>query len=375
MLVRKTNLHFYRQRRPALILSLVLCLTVVSAIAQSGQVNWNNALRQKPEWYGSDDAVRIADNLLIYQRAIGGWPKNIDMAKPLSPAERAGVTDQKEQNDSLIDNGATYTQMIYLARVYQRTQQERFKQAFLLGLDYLLKMQYENGGWPQYYPRLTGYYKHITFNDDAMIGVLTLLREITRKEAAYNFVDESRRRKAERAVQKGIACILKCQVKVNGKLTAWCAQHDEVTFAPAPARTYEKISLSGSESVGIVRFLMGIEKPSSAIATAIEAAVAWFSQVQLTGIKLIEQRDPALPNGHDRIVVQDATAPVIWARFYEIGTNRPIFCGRDGIIKFSLAEIEYERRNGYRWYVNSPAELLSRDYPAWQQRQGGKALR
>ena len=355
-----------------LLAALMLCCLAGHLVAQTTPIAWSQALRQKPEWYSSDEAVRVADNVLIYQRSIGGWPKNIDMAKPFTPAEKAGVLDAKEQNDALIDNGATYTQMTYLARVYQAKPQERCKSAFLLGLDYLLKMQYENGGWPQYYPRLTGYYKHITFNDDAMIGVLTILRDIARKEAVYAFVGDARRRKAERGVQKGIECILKCQIKVNGKLTAWCAQHDEVTFAPAPARTYEKISLSGSESVGIVRFLMEIEKPSPAIVTSIEAAVAWLSQVKITGIKVVEQRDAALPNGRDRIVVQDANAAPLWARFYDLNTNRPIFCGRDGIIKYSLAEIEYERRNGYRWYVNQPAELLSRDYPAWQKRLSGK---
>lgn len=362
---QQTNLHL-------LLALLTLSFVGGNVVAQTTQITWNNALRQKPEWYSGEEAVRIADNLLIYQRAIGGWPKNIDMAKPLSPAGKAEVIDQKEQNDSLIDNGATYTQMMYLARVYQATKQERCKDAFLLGLDYLLKMQYENGGWPQYYPRLTGYYKHITFNDDAMVNVMALLRDIAGKEATYSFVDETRRRKAERAVQKGIECILKCQIKVNHKLTAWCAQHDEVTFAPAPARTYEKISLSGYETVGLVRFLMEIENPSPAIVASIEAAVAWLAAVKLTGIKVVEQRDALLQNGRDRIVVQDANAAPSWARFYEIGTNRPIFCGRDGVIKYSLAEIEYERRNGYRWYVNNPADLLSRDYPAWQKRQSTK---
>jgi hypothetical protein len=30
-----------------------------------------------------------------------------------------------------------------------------------------------------------------------------------------------------------------------------------------------------------------------------------------------------------------------------------------------MAEIEYERRNGYRWYVDRPAKLLDIDYPEW----------
>jgi PelA/Pel-15E family pectate lyase len=351
------------------LLMLVGCWLIVGgAAAQPATIGWRDCLDQKPDWYGGTEAVRIADNLLLFQREIGGWQKNVDMARRLTEAEKADAVDQKEQNDSTIDNDATTAQMIYLARVFNATTQERYKTAFLKGVDYLLTMQYPNGGWPQYYPRLTGYYKHITFNDDAMVNVMTLLGEVAQKRAAYGFVDESRRAKAASAVEKGLGCILKCQIKVDGKLTVWCAQHDEVTFAPAPARTYEKVSLSGSESVGIVRFLMGIDRPSPQVVEAIESAVAWFNQTKLTGIKLVKKPDASLPKGYDTVVVEDAKAEPLWARFYEIGTNRPIFCGRDSRIKFSLAEIEYERRNGYNYYTNAAARLLAHEYPAWQKR-------
>jgi PelA/Pel-15E family pectate lyase len=347
-----------------LLLSLILILS-----SPIPAVQWKDCLRQKPEWYGGPEALRIADNLLFYQREIGGWPKNMEMAKPLSEAERAELIDQKEQNDSTIDNGATYTQLIYLARIQRASGQERFRAAFIKGLDYLLAAQYANGGWPQYFPRLTGYYKHITFNDDAMIGVLTLLREIARKDDVYRMVDEPRRRRVEQAVAMGIDCILKTQIKVKGRLTAWCAQHDEITLAPAPARTYEKISLSGLESAGVVRFLMGIETPSPQVIRSIEAAVAWFSQARLSGVRVVEQPDSSPgAKGYDRVVIQDQSAGPLWARFYEIGSNRPIFCGRDGVIKYSLAEIEAERRNGYRWYVDSPAVILNREYSEWKKR-------
>ena len=58
----------------------------------------------------------------------------------------------------------------------------------------------------------------------------------------------------------------------------------------------------------------------------------------------------------------------MWARFYEIGTNRPIFGGRDAVIRYDLSEVEPERRGGYRWYVFEPAQLLARDYPRWAAR-------
>ncbi|HKX32918.1 MAG TPA: pectate lyase [Blastocatellia bacterium] len=346
------------------------------AIAMTSQrrpapsVKWLDCLDQNQSWYGSAEAVRIADNVLLYQRESGGWPKNIEMAAVLSETEVAALLDQKKKTDSTIDNTATYTQLAYLALVFQGARQPRFRDAFMKGLDYLLKAQYENGGWPQYYPKLTHYYTHITFNDDAMVGVMNLLREIAQKKPTYTFVDEARRARCERAIDKGIECILKCQVVVDGKRTVWCAQHDEVTFKPAPARAYEKISLSGFESVGIVRFLMGINQPSPQVTTAIESAVAWFEQTRLNGIKLVKEPNASMPKGYDLLVVQEPKADPLWARFYEIGTNRPIFCGRNGLIKYSLAEIEVERRTGYNWYVSTPARLLSQDYPAWIKKWG-----
>ena len=343
-----------------------------AASSVASTIRWEECLNQKPEWYASDEAARIADNLLLYQRVTGGWFKNIDMASVLTQAQKAALLGEKQKTDSTIDNRATFTQINYLAKVYRARPQERHKEAFVKGLDYLLKAQYGNGGWPQYYPNLTGYYKHITFNDNAMIGVMKVLRDIAAKKPDYLFVDAERRRKAEKAVAKGIECILKTQVVVQDRRTVWCAQHDEVTLAPAAARTYELVSLSGSESVGIVRFLMELEQPNARLIEAIEAAVRWFETARLSGIKWIEKADASKIKGYDRVVVKDANAKPLWARFYEIGTNRPIFAGRDGILKYDVAQIEDERRNNYQWYVNTPATLLDEDYPAWQKRRTGR---
>ncbi len=349
-------------------LSIVL-LALLSCTATQN-IQWRDALKQKPEWYATDEALKIADRLLLYQRDTGGWPKNIDMALAVSKAQERKLLEQKTETDSTIDNSATYTQLIFLARVFTARNEERHRAAFFKGLDYLLKAQYANGGWPQYYPDLSGYFKHITYNDDAMIGVMRLLRDVAAKEPDFKFVDEERRSKADRAVQKGIECILKTQVVVDGKRTVWCAQHDEVTLAPAPARTYETISLSGGESVGIVRFLMSINKPAPEVIAAIQGAAAWFEAVKLNGIKWVEQREASKPHGFDRVVVKDPSAGPLWARFYEISTNRPIFLGRDGVVKYDVAQIEEERRTGYAWYVDSPRELLSKEYLEWLSKNG-----
>jgi PelA/Pel-15E family pectate lyase len=240
-------------------------------------------------------------------------------------------------------------------------------------LDYLFKAQYDNGGWPQYYPldparaENVQYYAHITFNDNAMINVMTLLRAVA-ADPAYDWVDKDRRDKAAKAVQKGIDVILKTEIVVSGKKTAWCAQYDEKTLKPAQARAYELESISGQESVPIVRFLMTIDKPSPEIVDAIQSAVKWFESAKITGIEVVDKRDPSLPGGLDRVVVQNPNAPPIWARFYDIPTNKPFFVGRDSVKKETLAEIEQERRIGYSYYTTAPGYLLATEYPAWQKK-------
>jgi len=363
------GLKYAIRRWAAGFFAVLLTAGLVGAEAANGRnnpISWKAMLRQQPDWYSNDEAIRIGDNLLLFQRESGGWPKNTDMTRVLNEKDRIELRKNKSKIDSTIDNSATHTEIRYLARLYHTTKIERFREGFIRGLDFLFGAQYPNGGWPQFYPLKGGYSIHITYNDGAMIGVMRVLRSIAQKERDITFVDKVRCKKAERAVEKGIECILKCQIRVEGTLTAWCAQHDWKTFAPTKARSYELASISGSESVGIVRFLMEIENPSKEIIESIESAVAWFGgPAKLIGIR---QTSQTLPSGErDKIIVKDVSAPPLWARFYEIGTNRPFFCSRDGIKRYRMSEISHERRNGYGWYGNSARGLLDKDYPRWRK--------
>ncbi len=334
----------------------------------SEPVRWSQVLEQQPGWYASEDAIRIADAVLLYQRSSGGWPKNIDMAGPLQDAQRRDVVAGKSQLDATIDNGATWTQLRFLALVYEASRLGRFREAFVAGLDYLLRAQYPNGGWPQFFPLRQDYSRHLTFNDGAMVGVLELLRDIDRGQAPFAFVDAARRARVTDALARGIRVTLATQVRVNGLPAAWGAQHDAQTLEPRGARTYEHPSLSGKETVGIVSFLMSLDRPTPEVVAAIEGAVSWLRAVQIEGLRVDQQKDPAAPRGFDVVVVEDPGAPPVWARFYELATLRPIFSGRDGVVKYRLADIEYERRTGYSWLGPYAADLLSKEYPAWRKR-------
>jgi PelA/Pel-15E family pectate lyase len=332
-------------------------------------VSWSDVLRQKPYWYQTDEAARIADQVVLYQKDNGGWEKNLDMARMLTQAEREKLLKRKFSSETTIDNGATYTQIAFLAKVItgslaKQTPPANFpkhKEAFFKGLDFLLAMQYENGGFPQFFPLQNDYSRYITFNDGAMIGALKILRDVAEKDENYKFVDEDRRQKAEKAVEKAIPLILKLQVEIGGKKTVWAAQYDERTLKPAAARKFEPASLTAGESVGIVRFLMSEKKPNQEIVNAIESAINWYKSNKLEGIRWEKVKG-------ENTVIRDKNAPPIWARFYEFETMKPIFIGRDGVIHYDVMEIEAERRNGYAWYVSEPNELIEKDYPKWLEK-------
>jgi PelA/Pel-15E family pectate lyase len=358
MTANRTNLR--GAAVPALAL---LCCLAAGGAAPAATSGPRKYLDKPAAWFAGDEARRVAANVLSYQADLGGWPKNIDTTAGPYRGDRQALRPT-------FDNDATTDELRLLARMYKATKDARYRDAVLKGVDYVLKAQYPSGGWPQFYPPPRTYHRHITFNDNAMVRLMEFLRE-TYTSDLYDFLGSDRRKAARLAFDRGVACILKCQVKVGDRLTAWCAQHDEKDYRPRPGRTFELVSLSGGESVGIVRLLMSLEAPGPEVVRAVEGAVAWFEFAKIKGIRVVLEKDEKAPRGRNKVVVKDPSAPPMWARFYEIGANRPLFADRDGVAKFDLADIGYERRNGYAWLGYWPQKLLERDYPAWKKQHAG----
>ena len=279
-------------RQTAFFFLLLFIQTGVSAQTTDyrKQQNYKEWVHLAPKFndafFRTEEAQRIGDNVLLYQQVTGGWPKNIYMPAELTEQEYTKAWNAKgDVNQSTIDNNATTTEIQYLARLYQATQKEKYKEGVLKGIQYLLKAQYDNGGWPQFYPRPTGYYIQITYNDNAMVRVMQQLREIYEKQSPYTFIPDETCQQARKAFDKGIECILRTQVRQNGELTVWCAQHDRITLEPCKARAYELPSLSGQESDNIVLLLMSLPHPSEKVIESIESAVKWFKKSEIKGIQ------------------------------------------------------------------------------------------
>lgn len=342
-------------------------------------------------WYGGPEARHIADVIVSYQTPNGGWSKNLDMhgqvrrpgdgfiadnASPVKPISGDyGTSNDPHWNYfGTIDNDATTTQLRFLARVITAAGPAGavpYRAAFQRGIVYLLDAQYPNGGWPQVWPLNGGYHDDITYNDDAMVQALEVLQGLAAGQPPYAFTGPELRGRAAAAVAAGIRCILGSQIVAGGRRTVWCQQHDELTLEPASARNYEPPVACSAESASLAIFLMNQPDPSPEIVAAVRAAAAWFERTALHDRTWTRWAGGEFGGGHRSKAVMthlvpSPGAPPIWARYYQIGTDLPVFGDRDKSIHDRIEEISLERQNGYQWFNRKPSETLAR-YDVWQR--------
>ncbi|WP_229417277.1 pectate lyase [Massilia sp. Root418] len=334
-------------------------------------------LNRPAAWYGSADARRVAANILSYQTPAGGWGKNADRASPpRQPGQHYVVDDMvpgsPPRKDAwnfvgTIDNDATTTELRFLARVQAQApgaDGDAYRASFAKGLRYLLNAQYPNGGYPQIYPLQGGYHDAITFNDNALSSVVSLLNEISAGKGAagkgdYAFVPPAVAGEARAAAARAVRLIVATQIVVDGKRTAWCQQHDPITLAPVGARNFEPPALASGESASLAMLLMSLPDPEPDSVAAVRAAAAWLQRAALRDVEWTG-KDPV--NGR-RLVARPGAGP-LWSRYYDIATMKPIFGDRDRSIHDDVNAISLERRNGYAWFSNGPAKALEA-YQRW----------
>ena len=316
-------------------ISAITSLPLLAATPASGKI------QQPDEWFQSEDGKHVLDCILSWQTEHGDWPRK-DTTKKLFAGDRTTLK-------GTFKNGASTGELRILARAARLTDDDRYKQAFAKGLDHILRAQYDSGGWPQRYPSKNDYCRHIAFKNKCMVRVMELLSDVVVGDD-FAFLDEKRRASAQQAFQKGIDCILDCQVIVKNERTVWCTQYDVKTLKPVRDRAHDLVSLSGPESASVLVFLMQLDDPSLEVISAVRSGVNWFHSTKIEGHLYNRSIDkPAL--------TKDKSSQPLWAKFYEIETNRPIFFDEDGI-KYNINQIDAEIRGGYAWYGKWGNRLL-----------------
>ncbi|MBL9116635.1 MAG: pectate lyase [Verrucomicrobiaceae bacterium] len=319
-----------------------------------------------PEWFAGENAQKLASGIISYQTPTGGWSKAVDFTQQPRIPDMHWTSNEGNpwHYCGTIDNRATTEPIKILAGVYSATKREDALAALKRGLDYLFEAQYPNGGWPQNYPLESGYHEAITLNDNAMVHVLEILLAIADKKPPFVFADDALSAKAKASFERGIACLAGMQLKLDGKLTVWCAQHDPIDFSPVQARTKEPPSLSGAESAELVKFLMRKAPLSEQTKAMIEPAIAWFEQHRLTGLRKTKNS-----LGRTDYVVDSGSSEIYWARFYDLKTGKAIFPGaEDGINYATHSEMAAKNKVAYDFMTTKPRDLLAKEVDRWKKR-------
>ena len=336
-------------------------LTAVKA-QKASDMKWSDICSGKmgADWYGSEEAQKIADIVLSVQKNNGGWMKN-DQLHKLTDSELKSLQNARGEH-SCLDNTATTQEMRFLAKVWQKTQTEKYKESFTKALNMIFKAEKKCGGWSQYWPLQGGgsYWDYITFNDDLMTNVMRLLQEIAAGKGDFaNIADDAAKQHCKDAVARAIDVIIKCQVDDNGTKAAWCAQHDTIKFQPAVGRPHELPSISGSESASLLSYLMTIENPSEALQQAIHSAVAWLDAHKIDG-KAVEDFTNA--NGEKDRRVIDKAGSAVWGRFIQLGgeTGRKTYESFFNMLKSRVKSRSYT--TGGKTYTYTEYEIASNSY-------------
>lgn len=343
-------------------------------------------LNQSASYYAGSAALGIAREIVSFQVPSGGWGKNMRRTGVRRLPGQSYIADTINPDSSsadgwryvgTIDNGATITEIRYLAKVQaaQATERDAIRRSIVLGLQYLIAAQYPNGGWPQIYPLAGGYNDAITLNDDAMLNVVRLLRDVgADTDPSFAFVDSALRGRATSAANRGIDWFLARQVTIGGRKTLWGQQYDALTQSPTSARAYEMPALASTESAKIVDFLMTIPRPDARVRAAVHGAADFFTATRLSGKRYNRSRG----------ALEDAGGSDAWSRFYDLGLYNPsasavaqraraLFGDRPdthrssshGLVFGSLVSVSLDRRTGYAQYGNAAQATMSR-YATWR---------
>lgn len=256
-------------------------------------------------------ALKAGEAVVCAQSPEGGWSEAPELRSDC-PAVQPPVAPMVANGTDTLDEGGPVQAIDFLLQLMQSeaSGQARFAQSARAAFDFLVNAQNPDGGWPLKLSK-GDYSRYSTLNDGVTTEAIRALVE------GFETFGDPRYRDA---ALKGVQFLLTVQAP-NG---AWAQQYDEAG-QPAKARAFEPVAYASLETA---RAMLTI------------ADFYALTESDTLKLSLLTARDWLVAN---RVGDQG------WARFYEIGTGRPVFGDRDGSVHYSIDEISEERALGYRW--------------------------
>jgi len=302
--------------------------------------------------------IEAAENMLLMQRADGGWPQSTHPLRHLNPDERERFLANKNRRDSNFRHHNGFPQVFYLSHVYLQTGDVRYRNSAREGIKWVVASQFYNGGWPR--EPSTG---QQVIDTRVTLEALIFLRKIAAGKMPYGYIPYDARRKVAEAVRKGDEWLLRVQQAHDGRKAVWARAYDLQTSEPLAHEGVEVPAMDAVLGVDIVRYLMAIERPPAAVVQAVEGAVEWYRHYSLQQWQVRESSDKQTLPARSRTFL---SGPNVWSRYYDTHQYQPL--------SNNASELTLEARDWFAgksntaWYGKWATKLLREDYPRWRKK-------
>ncbi len=271
-----------------------------------------------------DAAADVARALVWGQRQAGGWDHRVDVSH-LTPDVKKPV---RKQGRCTFDDKITQGALEFLIDADSVIDEPWLDEGIELGLQFMLKSQFENGGWPQWYPLRGGYHDYYTFNDNSINDCISLMLKAHRTYGGTKYLQSAGR---------GGGFIVMSQLAAPQ--AGWAQQYDH-DMKPAWARSFEPPGVCSAATVRNIKTLVDLYlyTKDDKYLKPIGAAIEWLNNSRL--------------------------GEHLWARLYEVGTNRPIYGDRmDGNkVHYDYEKVSERERTSYGWRGEYGVESTVRRY-------------
>ena len=195
--------------------------------------------------YYYQQAARVAQALIDAQKPCGGWHYMYDYAGEASTKEWYATIGrqawrleefQHYYGNATFDDEATFHPAEFMLRIYLEKKDKRFRKSLDRAIDFILKSQYDHGGWPQRFPIMTthpfrgkaDYTPFVTLNDGVMMNNIEFLIMCYQTLGREDLVEPVRK-----------AMYLLRDLQQQPPYSGWADQYTQDDLKPAHARSYE----------------------------------------------------------------------------------------------------------------------------------------
>ena len=271
------------------------------------------------------DAMRdVARALAWGQRRIGGWDHRVDVSHLRADSKMPKRNSGRCTFDDKITQGA----LEFLIDADSAIDEAWLDESIKLALAFMLESQFDNGAWPQWYPLRGGYHDCYTFNDNSINDCISVM---LKAHGAYGNAEYLK------SAKRGGDFVIASQLPEPQ--AGWAQQYDR-NMKPVWARSFEPPGVCSLATVRNIRTLIEVYlyTHDDKYLKPIGAAIEWLGDSML--------------------------GEHLWARLYEVGTNRPIYGDRmDGNkIHYDYDKVSEKERTSYGWRGEYGIESTIRYY-------------